>query len=160
MFFAETTNHRLTSEGIKQSCLTNCAFLVRHQRIHWGQNADSTNTRSLNFYSGPGYPPARATPTSPKAVCTVHVRSNTFLYRTHQYTVQGFDPSGSHTSILDVFIRVTDNTINYRVPINFDHEYFNIIPAIISTLPFLYYMFQRLRCKIIYQHCIFSCTAV
>jgi len=56
----------------------------------------------------------------------------------HQYTVQGFDPSGSHTSILDVCIRVTDNIVNYSVPINFNHEYFNIIPAIISTLPYLY----------------------
>jgi len=65
MFFAETRNHHLTSERIKQSCLTNCAYLVRHQRIHWGQNADSTNTGSLNFYSGRGYPPAGATRTSP-----------------------------------------------------------------------------------------------
>jgi len=65
MFFAETANHCFTSEHIKQSCLTNCAYLILHQRIHWGHNADSTNARSLNFYSGRGYPPAGATPTSP-----------------------------------------------------------------------------------------------
>jgi len=60
MFFAETTNYRFTSEHIKQSCLTNCAYLVRHQRIHWGQNADSTNTWSFTAAEAtrrPGLPP-------------------------------------------------------------------------------------------------------
>jgi len=49
MFFAETTNHCLTSERIKQSRLTNSACLVRHQRTHRGHEADSTTAGSLTF---------------------------------------------------------------------------------------------------------------
>ena len=65
MFSAETTNHCVTSERITQSRLTNCTGLVRHQRIHWVHNADSTKVGSLNFYNGRGYPPTGVTPTSP-----------------------------------------------------------------------------------------------
>jgi hypothetical protein len=77
MLFAVTTNHCFTSARIKQSCLTNCACLVRHQRIHWGHKADSTNAGSLNIYSGRGYPSAGSTPTSPTYKSVIDVKSCT-----------------------------------------------------------------------------------